>query len=120
MATLVSAGLVYLNLQAVFSSAAVVVPKKDSYRMVGDFRAVNSQHESVPGPTPRKEEQMSRTHGATHFCSLDLLHAHWQMPLTEEAQEMFTISTPDGLLTPTRVPQGVLNATSYFQGQMSE
>ena len=39
------------------------------------------------------------------------------MPLAPEAQEVFIV-TPDGLFTPTRVPQGVLNATSYFQGVM--
>ena len=33
---------------------------------------------------------------------------------------MFTIATPEGLFTPTRVPQGVLNATVYFQGVMTE
>ena len=37
-----------------------------------------------------------------------------------EAQEVFTIVTPEGLFTPTRVPQGVLNATSYFQGVMTD
>ena len=42
------------------------------------------------------------------------------MPLAPEAQEVFTIVTPDGLFTPTRVPQGVLSATSYFQGVMTD
>ena len=42
------------------------------------------------------------------------------MPLAPEAQEIFTIVTYEGLFTPTRVPQGVLNATAYFQGIMSE
>ena len=41
------------------------------------------------------------------------------MPLAPEAQEVFTFVTPDGLFTPTRVPQ-VLNATSYFQGVMTD
>ena len=42
------------------------------------------------------------------------------MPLAPEAQEVFTIATTDGLFTPTRVPQGVLNATSCFQGVMAD
>ena len=41
------------------------------------------------------------------------------MPLAADAQEIFTIATPEGLFTPTRVPQGVLNATGYFQGIMT-
>ena len=28
--------------------------------------------------------------------------------------------TGDGLFTPTRVPEGVMNAASYFQGMMME
>ena len=52
---------------------------------------------------------------------MDLLKGYWQMPLAEEAREIFTITTPLGLFTPTRVPQGVLNATiAYFQGVMTE
>ena len=42
------------------------------------------------------------------------------MPLAEEACEIFTITTPLGLFTPIRVPQGVVNATAYFQGVMTE
>ena len=31
---------------------------------------------------------------------------------------IFTFVTGDALFTPTRVPQGVMNANSYFQGRM--
>ena len=41
------------------------------------------------------------------------------MPLAEEAQEIFTVTTPFGMYTPRRVPQGVLNVTAYFQGIMA-
>ena len=54
------------------------------------------------------------------FGKLDLLQGYWQMPLAEEARETLTITTPLGLFTPTRVPQGVLNATVYFQDVMTE
>ena len=54
------------------------------------------------------------------FGKLDLLQGYWQLPFAEEAREIFTITTPLGLFTPTSVPQGVLNATAYFQGVMTE
>ena len=41
------------------------------------------------------------------------------MPLAEEAREIFTITTPLGLFTPPREPQGALNATAYLQGVMT-
>ena len=53
--------------------------------------------------------------GARFFGKLDLLQGY-----LEEAREIFTITTPLGLLTPTRVPQGVQNATAYIQGVMTE
>ena len=58
--------------------------------------------------------------GAVAFCTMDCLQGYWQCPLAEEAREYFTFVTKDGLFTPTRVPQGVMNATSYFQGMMME
>ena len=63
---------------------------------------------------------MSVLRGATYFGELDMLQGYWQMALAAEAQEVFTIATPEGLFTPTRVFQGVLNATTYFQGVLTE
>ena len=97
----------------------MAIPKQNSFRMVGDFRGINDTIESVPGPMPRQEQDVSVMQGATHFCTLDILQGYYQMPLAQDAQELFTIVTPDGLYTPTRVPQGVLNATSFLQGHMS-
>ena len=36
------------------------------------------------------------------------------------AAKIFLIATPEGLFTPTRVPQGDLKATAYFQCVMTE
>ena len=57
---------------------------------------------------------------ARFFGKLDPLQGYWQMPLAQEAREIFTIITPLDLFTPTRIPQGVLNATAYFRGVMTE
>ena len=53
------------------------------------------------------------------YGSLDLLQGYWQCPLAPEAHEIFTIATPGGLYTPTRVPQAILNATSYFRATLT-
>lgn len=42
------------------------------------------------------------------------------MPLHESARDRFMIVITGGLYTPTRVPQGVLNATAYYQGTMAK
>ena len=68
---------------------------------------------------PNQESDVLDLLSAKWFGKIDLLQGFWQMPLAEEAQEIFTITTPFGMFTPKRVPQGVLNATSYFQGVMA-
>lgn len=42
-----------------------------------------------------------------------------QMPMTPQAQDVFTIVAPDGLYTPTRVRQGASNATPYFNSVLT-
>ena len=119
MAALMAFGLVFINVQAVWSSPAMAVPKGDSFRLVSDYKAVNEQVEKSPGVMPNQESDMLDLLSAKFFGKLDLLQGYWQMPLAEEAQEIFTITTPFGMYTPRRVPQGVLNATAYFQGIMA-
>ena len=42
------------------------------------------------------------------------------MPLVAEAQQVFTIATPEGRFTSARMPQGVSMATAYLQGVVTE
>ena len=90
----------------------MAVPKGYTFRLVSDYKAVNAQVEKSPGVMPNHESGMRDLLGARFFGKLDLLQGYWQMPLAEEAQEIFTIATPSGLFIPRRVPQGVLNATA--------
>ena len=69
----------------------------------------------------RTKKQKWPTCGGRHVLgSLTWCKYIWQMPLAAEAHEVFPIATPEGLFTSMRVPQGVLNATAYFQGVMTE
>ncbi|CAM9794959.1 unnamed protein product, partial [Hapterophycus canaliculatus] len=92
----------------------MAVPKWGTSRLGSDYQAVNSYVEQSPGGMPNHED-MRDFLGATFFGKLGLLQGYRQMPLAPEAQKIFTIVTPKGLFTPTRVPQGVPNATAYFQ-----
>ena len=58
--------------------------------------------------------------GAVTFCTMDYLQGYWQRPLMDEVREYVTSVTGNGLFTPMRVPYGVMNATSYFQGVVME
>lgn len=48
-------------------------------------------------------------------ATVDLLQGYCQFPLAKEACKVFIIVTPKGSFTPTRAPQGILNATTYYQ-----
>ena len=84
------------------------------------YRAVNDKIEPAAMPITNLEDKASLFAGATAWCTLDMLQGYWQVPLSEDAQEMFTMVTPDGLFTPRRVPPRVPNATGYFQATMGD
>ena len=64
------------------------------------------------------EEHAPAFAGAALFMTVGLNQGYWRMPLTVNSQELFTFVTQKGLYAPTRIPQGVTNATSYFQGTL--
>ena len=64
---------------------------------------------------PNLEDKASLFAGTTAWCTLGMLQGYGQVPLSEDAHEMFAMVTPEGWFTPRRVPPGVLNATGYFQ-----
>ena len=55
------------NLQAVWSSPAMAVPKKDSLRLVSVYRAVNEQVEKSPSVMPNQEADMVDLSSARFF-----------------------------------------------------
>ena len=114
-AQLADAGRVYQNPQAICSNPAQAVPKGSSYRSVGDFKAVHQQSEPVAAPPMLLEEQALAFAGAALFMTVDLNQGYRQMTLPVNLQELFTFVTHKSLYTPTRMPQRVTNATSYFQ-----
>ena len=98
--TLAALGLVVHNLQAMWASTTMAAPKKGGFCLVSDYRAVNKQIEKVPGVMPNQEAKMADLRGA-----IDMLQGYWQIPLAAEAQEVFTIVTPEDLFTPRVCPR---------------
>ena len=116
MTNLETTGMALRNPQAIYASVAMAIPKgSNSYSKVRDYRGVNDMIEPASMPMPNLEDKASLFAGADAWCTLNMLQGYWQVPLSEDAQEMFTMVTPEGLFTPRRVPPGVLNATGYFQ-----
>ena len=74
-----------------------------------DYRAVNKQVEKVPGDMSNPEAEMGDLQGV-------MLGG---MSLEAEAQEVFTIATPEVWLPPRVCPK-VSHATACFQGVVTE
>lgn len=63
---------------------------------------------------PFRTTEMEGLLGVRWLVKLYSLHGYWQISLSLEAQEVFTIHILDGLYTPTRVSQGASNAIPYL------
>ena len=63
--------------------------KTDSFRLVSDYKVVNEQMEKFLGVMPNQEADMVDLLSARFFGKLDLLQGCWQLPLEEEAREIF-------------------------------
>ena len=47
-------------------------------------------------PMPNLEDKASLFAGATACCTSNMLQDYWQVPLSKDAQEMFTMVTAEG------------------------
>ncbi|KAH9184644.1 hypothetical protein AeNC1_013379, partial [Aphanomyces euteiches] len=103
---LLDAGCIRPNSHARWACAAhpVCKPGTDEYR-------ITWQHAK---PT----SYSTKAQGAVAFATFDLFKGFWQMPLHAESQEYFSFSTPNGVFTLTRVPQGAKDSAIHFQNQM--
>ena len=102
-----------------YNSPVFLVAKADgTWRMVVDFRALNTQCTQNTYPIPRIDEVMDRLAGSTIYCSLDANSGFWQMELDEESKKKTAFSTPDGKFHYNRMPFGYINAPAEFQAMM--
>lgn len=88
--------------------------------LMSDYRAINVTIEQATMLMPNLETLARLFDGAHALCTLDLLQEYWKTPLSPEVQALLTMVMSDGLNTPRRVPQGVLNAIPYSQGVMRD
>lgn len=122
MKVLIDTGHVYPNPTSKWASAPLLVakPGPSMYRFTVDLRPVNKYTIKYHYPMPHIEQELTKTQGSKVFCEVDFLHGYWQLPLAEKSQELMSIITPDGIMTPTRVPHGTTNATAHMQAQITK
>ena len=103
--------------QSDWSSPCLLVPKPgtNQWRLVSDFRGVNSQSRSDNFPIPRVEDCIDKIGKSRYVTKIDLLKGYYQIPLTDRAKRISTIITPKGLYHYNVMPFGLRNAPATFQ-----
>jgi hypothetical protein len=117
----VRAGLVYENHRSIWSSRVNMQPKPSSnppWRITIDLKRVNSQLFANQWPMPRLDELALHMKGHSYFGSTDAQGGYWQLLLHEDSRELFSFKTDRGTFTPTRIPQGSVDAVQWFHGQL--
>ena len=86
-----------------------------TYRPCGDYRNLNSKttHDSFPLPNIRHFS--SELQGSTHFSTLDLYRAYYNIELTPESAAKTSLATAWGVYKFKRLSMGLKNAAQSFQ-----
>ena len=102
----------------VTNASPVVWQRKKSgeLRLCVDLKVhINGKVMDEDYPIPDMETIFHNLHGASYFGKIDLLDAYYQIELDEEAKDICTINTSQGLFKMCRLPQGLKNSSSIFQ-----
>ena len=76
--------------------------------------------EATAYPTPILEVLIQLVGLCQYFATLDLFKGFWQFPLAENSQEFFSVQTPNGVFTPSRVMQGSTTGSGACQAGLEQ
>ena len=110
---MVEAGLIRESTSP-YNSPIFCVKKPAGWRIVHDYRVLNSKTRIPKGPIPRKDEIMDVMQGAYWFSCLDLLSGYYQLGLRSSDCLFTAFSTPKGHFEYLVTAQGLAGAPSTF------
>ena len=98
-----------------WSFPLLVVPKKDkTYRVVVDFRRLNSITKTDPYPMPSMRDLIPTIGKKKFFSTIDLLQGFLQIPLDEESRQLTSFSSSSGRWMYKRMPFGLKSSPVTF------
>ena len=91
-----------------YASPAFLVPKNSGgFRLVVDYRKVNTKIVFDSYPLPTIDQAFDHFSGAVVFSVLDLNSAYFQIPLTPRSRRVTAFCTPFGLFEFNKLPVGI-------------
>ena len=103
-----------------WASPCLLVPKEDGQRRFWtDYRRVNAVTVPDAYPLPRVDDLIDEVGQAKFITKIDLLNGYYQVPLTENAQQISAFITPFGLFHYLVAPFGMRNCPATFQRAMN-
>lgn len=98
-----------------WNSPSLLVKKKDGkWRLVVDFRKLNSQTHQYHYPLPSLEDSLSYLRDSTIFSQVDLFKGFHQIKNTEETALKCAFSNEFGQFCFRRMPMGAKNCPAFF------
>ena len=101
-----------------YASPIHMAKKGESYRLTGDYRALNSVTVPDRYPVPHLSSFSSKLEGCTVFSKIDLVRAYHHIPVNKVDIPKTAIITPFGLFEYLGMPYGLRNGPSTFQRHM--
>lgn len=108
-----------------WNAPVLCVPKKPDehgkmkYRVVVDFRSLNTITKPFVYPIPLINEILDNLGDSKYFSTLDLKSGFYQVPIDPRDAAKTAFSTPKGHFEFTRMPMGLKNSPSTFQKLMN-
>ena len=90
------------------------------WRMVGDYRSLNSKTVPDKYSIPNALDFVNMLHGKKIFSTIDLERAYQQIPMAEEDIQKTAITTPFGNFEYLVIPFGLTGAGQTFQRYIDE
>ena len=105
-----------------YAAPAFLVKKKDNtFRLVVDYKKLNSITIKDSSPLPNMEEALRKLGpGHQFFSKLDLKSGFYQIPIKEDDKPKTAFVTPFGLFQFNVLPMGLKNSPPTFQKVMTD
>lgn len=104
-----------------WASPIIMIKKKDdTYRIVADFRYLNSQSKVMNYPISNIDELLDNLNKAYWMSQFDLRSGFFQANLTKESQPLTTVVCPLGAYFFKKLPQGIQTSPHVFSEIMEK